>query len=169
MTHTRKGSGIKKAKKSKSDTMLYVKPSVLPNSGKGLFTKAPIKRGKDVIEYKGEIIPWSECLEREEKGQGGYFMYVTSKHCIDARPTKENMARYANDAKGFTKSEGVRNNSFYEMRGKRVFIVARKNIPEGSEILVGYGKEYWDTMKVQLKKNKKVANLPKQAKKKRAA
>ncbi len=161
-------SGTKKAKKRTTENMLYIKPSDLPNSGKGLFTKAPIKRGKDVIEYKGEIIPWSECLEREEKGKGGYFMYVSSKYCIDARPTKEHMARYANDAKGFTKKEGVKNNSFYEMRGKRVFIVARKNIPEGSEILVGYGKEYWDTMKVQLKKNRKVSNLAKPSKKRTA-
>lgn len=27
----------------------------------------------------------------------------------------------------------------------RVFIKARANIPAGSEILVNYGKQYWDT------------------------
>jgi SET domain-containing protein len=143
--------------------MLYVKRSSLPNSGKGLFTKAPIKRGEVVIEYLGECIPWSECLKREEKGKGGYFMYVTKDHCIDARPTTNYMARYANDAKGFTKKEGVKNNSFYEMRGKRVFIVARKFIPEGSEILVGYGKEYWDMMKEAIKKQKKKLAMKKHA------
>jgi SET domain-containing protein len=132
--------------------MLFVKKSTLPGSGKGLFTKGPIKKGAVVIEYKGEVIPWSECLKREEKGKGGYFMYVSSKNCIDARPTKQHMARYANDAKGFTKVEGMKNNSFYEMRGKRVYIVARKNIPADSEIFVGYGKEYWDTLKVEIRK-----------------
>jgi len=137
--------------------MLYVKRSTLPGSGKGLFTKIPIKRGQVVIEYLGETIPWSECLKREEQGKGGYFMYVTSKHCIDARPTKDKVARYANDAKGWGKVAGIRNNSFYEMRGKRVFIVARKEISAGSEIFVGYGKEYWDTMKVEIHKtNNKV-------------
>jgi SET domain-containing protein len=149
--------------------MLYVKKSNLPGSGKGLFTKTPIKKGEVVVEYLGEIIPWSECLKREEAGKGGYFMYVSSKHCIDARPTKDNIARYANDAKGFVKLEGVKNNAFYEMRGKRVFIVARKNLPEGSEILVGYGKEYWDTMKATIQKNNKKAKLKKHVKQKRAA
>jgi SET domain-containing protein len=135
--------------------MLYVKRSGLPNSGKGLFTKAPIKKGDVVIEYKGEIVTWKECLHREYYNKGGYFMYVTKDHCIDARPTTQYMARYANDAKGFTKKAGIKNNSFYEMRGKRVFIVARKFIPENSEILVGYGKEYWDTMRETIKNQKR--------------
>jgi SET domain-containing protein len=132
--------------------MLFIKKSTLPGSGKGLFTKGPIKKGQVVIEYKGEVIPWSECLKREEKGKGGYFMYVSSKNCIDARPTKQHMARYANDAKGYSKVEGMKNNSFYEMRGKRVFIVARKSIPADAEIFVGYGKEYWDTLKAEIRK-----------------
>jgi SET domain-containing protein len=148
--------------------MLYIKKSGLPGSGKGLFTKAQIKKGQVVVEYEGECIPWSECLKREEAGKGGYFMYVTSSHCIDARPTTEKLARYANDAKGFTKMEGVKNNAFYEMRGKRVFIVARKLIPEGSEILVGYGKEYWDTLQQTIRKNNKKAKIKKHAKQKRS-
>jgi hypothetical protein len=78
------------------------------------------------------------------------------------------LARYANDAKGFTKVEGIKNNSFYEMRGKRVFIVARKNIPEGSEILVGYGKEYWDTLKETIRKQNKKAKRKKHATQKKS-
>jgi SET domain-containing protein len=148
--------------------MLYVKKSGLPGSGKGLFTKDPIKKGAVVVEYEGECIPWSECLKREQVGKGGYFMYVTSKHCIDARPTKEKLARYANDAKGFTKVDGVKNNAFYEMRGKRVFIVARKFIPENSEVFVGYGKEYWDTLKDTIRKNNRKAKLKKRAKQKKS-
>jgi SET domain-containing protein len=146
--------------------MLYVKRSTLPKSGKGLFTKRHIPRGKVVCEYQGESIPWSECLKREGAGKGGYFMYVTAKHCIDARPATETLGRYANDAKGFTKVEGLRNNSFYEIRGKKVFIIARKNIPEDSEILVGYGKEYWDTLRDTLKKDKKKASIKKHLRRK---
>jgi SET domain-containing protein len=130
--------------------MLFVKKSTLPKSGKGLFTKKPIKKGEDVIEYKGDVIPWSECLKREEKGKGDYFMYVSSKNCIDARPTRQHIARYANDAKGYAKVDGLTNNSFYETRGNRVFIVARKNIPADSEIFVGYGKPYWDLLKEEM-------------------
>jgi SET domain-containing protein len=126
----------------------------LPGSGKGLFTRIPIKKGEDVVEYKGDVIPWSECLLREEKGKGDYFMYVSSKNCIDAGPTKQHLARYANDARGYAKVEGLTNNSFYETRGKRVFIVARKNIPADAEIFVGYGKQYWDTHQEEMREKR---------------
>jgi hypothetical protein len=39
------------------------------------------------------------------------------------------------------------NNSRYVVDGKRVFIEATKNIDAGSEILVSYGKEYWDVVR----------------------
>jgi SET domain-containing protein len=38
---------------------------------------------------------------------------------------------------------------------KKVFIEAIKDIPAGSEILVSYGKEYWDVMKENAKFEKK--------------
>jgi hypothetical protein len=39
------------------------------------------------------------------------------------------------------------NNASYEPVGVQVFIDAVKDIPAGSEILVGYGKEYWDAIR----------------------
>ena len=49
--------------------MLYTKKSLLPNAGKGLFTDADIKKDAEVIEYLGEILPWSVCEERANKGK----------------------------------------------------------------------------------------------------
>ena len=39
------------------------------------------------------------------------------------------------------------NNAEYKEYGLNVFIVAKKNIPAGSEILVEYGKEYWEIIR----------------------
>ena len=56
-------------------------------------------------------------------------------------------ARYANDAEGVEKSKGVVNNGICIIENSRVFIQAARDIEPGSEILVGYGKQYWDVIR----------------------
>ncbi len=66
------------------------------------------------------------------------------------------LARYANDAQGLVKKKGIRNNCAYVvMEGLRVFIQAKKNIPASSEILVGYGNEYWSVIRYNKKLGEK--------------
>jgi SET domain-containing protein len=77
---------------------------------------------------------------------------------------KKALARYANDAKGITKVKGLTNNSRYVKDNGRVFIVAIKDIEADSEILVGYKKEYWDTIIY----NKKLAAYEERLKKRKA-
>lgn len=108
----------------------------------GLFTKKPIARGAKIVEYKGKISKWKEVNDRN--GLNGYIYYVTRNHVIDAWSYKKALARYANDARGPIRTPGVSNNCKYDTEGLKVYIYALKNIPAGSEILVGYGKEYWD-------------------------
>lgn len=127
------------------EKQLFTKKSGIPGAGKGLFTKKPIKKGAKIVEYKGEIVPWKEVNDRN--GTNGYIYYVNRHHVIDAWSTKTALARYANDAKGPFKTDGLKNNCTYNIEGVRVFIFAMRDIPAGSEILVGYGKEYWDIMK----------------------
>ena len=138
--------------------MLYTKKSLLPNAGKGLFTDADIKKDAEVIEYLGEILPWSVCEERANKGKDGYAFWISKNHAIDAYNTPQHLARYANDAKGFGRIEGLRNNSQYIVKRKkgerRVFIVASRGIKAGSEIFVDYGVDYWQHLTYQPKKNK---------------
>jgi SET domain-containing protein len=124
--------------------MLFLKKSTIPAAGKGLFTKKAIKKGEDIIEYKGEIVTWAECLNRNDNGHGGYVFFINKNYCIDAYFTPSALARYANDAKGHIRVAGITNNAVYETRGKKVFIVATKNIEEGGEVLVDYGKDYWE-------------------------
>ena len=129
---------------------LIIKRSLLKNAGKGLFTKKAIRKGERIVEYKGRIRTWKEI--RSEDEFNGYVFYINRDHVIDAKKNSLARARYANDAKGLSKVNGIRNNSKYEQDGLKVYITAIKDIPAGSEILVGYGKEYWDI----IKENKKL-------------
>ncbi|MBK9285231.1 MAG: SET domain-containing protein [Sphingobacteriaceae bacterium] len=132
-------------------SQLQVKRSRLPKAGKGLFTKQAIKKGEAVIEYKGEIINWKEYSIRVKENRDGYLFFVNNKHCIDAYPTPKHIARYANDASGLVRVKGLRNNCVYEVHNNKCFIVATRNIEAGEEIFVDYTKEYWDSVRYNIK------------------
>lgn len=139
--------------------MLVIKKSQLPNAGKGLFTKAPIKKDKWIVEYLGDIYTWKECEERAKEDKEGYVLFVNSKYCIDAFETPQHLARYANDAAGISKVKGLKNNAVYDIEKKRGYIKATRNIAAGEEIFVSYGKDYWDAIRdnIKLEKKKKAA------------
>lgn len=131
------------------EKQLVVKKSTLPNAGKGLFTKKFIPKGTRIVEYKGKITTWGEV--DHNKGSNGYIYYIKRNHVIDAGNHKSALARYANDARGLERVKGLTNNAEYTEDGLHAFIEAKKDIPAGAEILVGYGKEYWDVIKHNLK------------------
>jgi SET domain-containing protein len=125
--------------------MLYIKKSTLPNCGLGLFTSVDIKKGEFIVEYKGDIYTWKKCIKRAaEEDKAGYVFYINKNYCIDAYDFPLELARYGNDAEGIRRKKGVKNNSEYLVKGKRVYIVSQKKIKAHSEILVPYGKDYWD-------------------------
>jgi SET domain-containing protein len=130
------------------EKQLVVKRSRLPRAGKGLFTKKFIPKGSRIVEYKGRITTWKEV---PKNGFNRYIFYVKKNHVIDAEPYEKAIARYANDAGGLMRNKGVTNNATYEQDGLRIFITARKDIPAGSEILVDYGKEYWQAIRYNKK------------------
>jgi uncharacterized protein len=132
---------------------LVVKKSLLPGAGRGLFTKADIRKGTRIVEYKGEIMTWKE-VERLPDWRNGYVFYFNLKYVIDAWKTKKSVAHYANDAAGIVRVKGLRNNSEYHTEGKRCFIVATQDIPRGSEILVDYGREYWQAIRQNIRAEK---------------
>ncbi len=127
------------------EKQLVVKRSTIPGSGNGLFTKKLIPKGSCIIEYKGKITTWKEVKHND--GANGYIYYVTRNHVIDSHNYKKAIARYANDARGMKKIKGIANNSIYVQEKLRVFIEATKDIPANSEILVAYGKEYWEAIR----------------------
>lgn len=132
---------------------LLVKKSTIPNSGKGLFTKVFIPKGKKIVEYKGQKTVWKDV--KDDDGKNGYIFYINRNCVIDALPTKKELGRYANDARGLVRIESIKNNSEYIVEGKRCFIVAKRDIPAKSEILVGYGADYWKVIKFNRNIDKK--------------
>ena len=127
------------------EKQLVVKRSTLKGAGKGLFTTKDISKGSKIVEYKGKVTKWAAVDARD--GMNGYIYYVNRNHVIDASDAKGALARYANDAKGMIRTEGLNNNCTYRIEGLKVYIYAMRRIPAGSELFVGYGKEYWDIIK----------------------
>lgn len=135
------------------EKQLFVKKSLLPGAGKGLFTKKPIPKGTRIVEYKGKIKSWKEVQAEEDENL--YIYYVKRHHVIDAFPVKSALARYANDAKGLKKVKGLSNNAAYTEDGLKVYIESTKDIPAGAEIFVSYGKEYWEVIRYNIRLEKK--------------
>jgi hypothetical protein len=133
---------------------LIVKTSKLPNAGKGLFTTTAICKDAKIIEYRGEIIGNKEYSRRAQLQVDHYLFYVRTDRCIDAMHTPQYKARYANDATGFARIKGLKNNADYIIFGDKCFIVADRDIKAGEEIFVNYTKPYWDCMKRRIKKEK---------------
>jgi hypothetical protein len=134
------------------EKQLIVKPSSLPGSGMGLYTKKAIPKGSRIVEYKGRITTWKEVMHDSDNG---YIFTVNNNHVIDALPYTRALARYANDARGLVRVKGITNNSIYVSDGLKVYIESIKDIPAGGEILVGYGKDYWDVMRENIRVEKK--------------
>lgn len=134
------------------EKQLEVKDSSLPGAGKGLFAAAFIPRNTLIVEYKGKITTWKEVDDND--GNNGYIYYVTRNHVIDAATYPKALARYANDARGIQRVKGISNNSEYVEEGLKVFIKSKKDIQAGEEILVEYGKEYWDVIRHNIKVEK---------------
>lgn len=132
---------------------LVIRKSTLPGAGKGLFTRRFIPKGTRIAEYKGKISTWKEV--QHDEGSNAYIYYVNRNHVIDAGSDKRSVARYANDARGLQRVKGISNNALYTEEGLRVFIEAKKDIPAGSEILVDYGREYWQVIRYNKKIDEK--------------
>jgi len=102
-------------------------------AGLGLFAGENIKKGTKIIEYVGEKITAQEA----DKRGGKYLFEINSKWTIDGT-TRKNIARYVNHACGKAA------NCEAENKGGRIFIIAKKNISAGDELMYDYGSEYFD-------------------------
>jgi SET domain-containing protein len=142
---------------------LYIRKSSIPNAGKGLFTRKKIEKGARIVEYKGKKTTWKEVDHRN--WTNAYIFYIDRNRVVDAATYKKALGRYANDAMGAGRKKGLRNNAEYVAEGDRVFIDATRDIPAGAEILVDYGKEYWEV----IQHNQRVSKQGKEKKPRRSA
>jgi hypothetical protein len=115
--------------------------------GKGLFAfgknRQIIFRRQDIIaQYKGEFLT-ADQLERRYPGDTlGEYVIQDGDIIIDARNTNSGVGRYANDCNGRIR-RGQQCNAKFETRRNNIYLIAKKNIYAGEEILVSYGREYW--------------------------
>lgn len=102
-------------------------------TGLGLFAGEPIKKGTKIIEYIGEKITSAEADRR-----GGMYLFeLNSKWTIDGKDRK-NTARYINHACG---SAG---NCEADVKNGHIWILARRDIKAGEELLYDYGSDHFD-------------------------
>lgn len=140
---------------------LEIKDSLIPGAGKGLFTKVDIPEGTRIVEYKGRRTTWKDV--KDDDGKNKYIFFINNKNVIDASRNLKQLARYANDAKGIGRVKGLKNNAIYVIIGKKVYIESTRDIPAGTEILVEYGKDYWDVIRENIEIDRR---LEKEKKKK---
>ncbi len=131
---------------------LIIKKSMIPNSGKGVFTKIDIEKDEIVTEYTGEKVSHTIGTARYILNQSDSLVYLNKKYFIDSRTDKNCFASFINDATGLNKTTLKNNVLMIKARG-RIFVVAKRNIKKGEELLISYGKNYWTSNKY--KKTKK--------------
>ncbi len=102
--------------------------------GKGVFALAKLKKGEQIIEYKGEVIDWPEALRRHPHDPSDpnhtFYFHIDDGNVIDAK-VGGNAARWINHA-------CKPNCEADEVEG-RVFIKALRKIRPGEELFYDYG------------------------------
>ncbi len=115
--------------------------SGIAGAGKGLFAAEDIKRGQLILPVTG---PRYTPTEIEEKHlDNNYLLELNdgSGDCIEVIGE----ARYGNDAKGLNNNSGAVNNAqFCSAEDHSMYLEATRRISSGQEILVNYGKGYWN-------------------------
>jgi hypothetical protein len=124
---------------------LFVKHSQISGGGNGLFTTIPIKPGRIIAKYFGELISNSEATYRASQGKNGHFIRIDELNVLDCYDT-DGYAKYANDAESFTNPTNFKNNAVLtRVPGSIVpVLVSKRQIYPGEEIFVGYGDHYWE-------------------------
>ena len=121
---------------------LYVKISLIPNSGNGLFTAIAIYKDEIISVFKGEILNDAKAEKIVKQGNDKYFMNLLNGSILDCM-NSICFAKYANDASGFSKSNYKNNAKITLDENDNVCLVAIKKIKQDDEIFCDYGKKYW--------------------------
>lgn len=107
-----------------------------PLGGRGLFALRPFQPGATVCEYTGERVDDRTLERRYGRWTAPYALRPSRGLAIDAACLR-GVGSLANHAPA-----REANAAYREGPPGRVFIVATRPIPPGTEILVDYGREY---------------------------
>ena len=115
----------------------YVRVGQSGVHGRGLFAARDLPKGTYVMEYRGEKVGKKEGERRtqEQWDEGRLYMFTLSKRWdIDGSP-EWNLARLAN-------TSCDPNTESHNERGRRIWIVARRDIRAGEEITYDYNFDF---------------------------
>jgi hypothetical protein len=117
---------------------LEVKSSTIPNGGCGLFTTKDRSKNDKIAEYIGESLSVSEYKTRYPHENGKYVLQIKKGLYSNAKCIR-GIAAMAN-----TKKNKSDCNAFFSVSFKTgtASLKLSKNIKQGDEIFVYYGKEY---------------------------
>lgn len=120
------------------DCGLEVRPSRIPSAGSGLFTNRAFASGSVVCTYTGDVYERAAALHLADKS---YLMKLGNGTYVDARTRPDVLARYINDCRGRLGGYNVVFDKQPDMA--RALVVALRDIAEGEELFVDYGRMYW--------------------------
>lgn len=100
-------------------------------TGRGLIALEPIKKDSCIIEYIGRPVS-----DAERDADRGKYLFWTSDTTMINGNIKENTAKYINHS--------CTPNSESDLKNRRIYIFAVKNIKAGEEITYDYGEEFFD-------------------------
>jgi uncharacterized protein len=112
-----------------------------PIHGNGVFAVAPIKKGEEIIEYKGTLMTHDEADEMYGDGgeTGHTFLFTLNDEYILDANRKGNVARWINHSCSPNCAAFVIENEKGDLRKDKVVIEAKRNIKAGEELTYDYG------------------------------
>jgi len=100
-------------------------------TGLGMFAEEAIPRGACIIEYTGR-----PATKAEIKANKGKYLFWTSRSTMIDGNIKENKARFINHS--------CAPNCEIDIRTKRIYVFAKRNIKASEELNYDYDTEYFD-------------------------
>jgi hypothetical protein len=121
---------------------LRVKDSRVVGAGKGLFAAKDYKKGEVVAEYNGRHVA--------KDAEGPYvFSLAGAPYDLDGARSSCPAGRFANDKRasiaGANVVAKVRKTGGHVDAAHPLYFQAEKRIPEGREVFIHYGADYWRT------------------------
>jgi SET domain-containing protein len=100
-------------------------------TGLGLITEDPIKKGACIIEYTGRMLTPAELKTVENQ----YLFEISKKKMLDGS-VRTNTARYINHS--------CRPNCVIDIYRGRIYVLAKRTIKAGEELNYDYDTEFFD-------------------------
>ncbi|WP_414652527.1 SET domain-containing protein [Hydrogenophaga sp.] len=134
MTKTARKPSARKSSAAKTTDTRRIQTRRSGVHGKGVFALVDLAPGETLIEYTGEIITWTEALERHPHDPSDpnhtFYFHIDEDRVIDAK-YGGNSARWINHS--------CKPNCEADIEDGRVFIRSLRAIAAGEELFYDYG------------------------------